>query len=772
MSAGKNNTMTTTTRKNGFPSEGKPWRPAPEDRGAQKQQATAWGLGLLLVGTCWLLDLGAVDRWQLPKAAWLRAGVPLLLGLALLRGLRGSLRRTDWAVAAYLAAAGLATATSIHPVASFHGNYLMYIWGLWTLLSLAGLYWLASRLPAEESETALFTAACIAGLGCLAAGFWLGGSTSTQGTTINYAGLLALLVPVLLAASWSAPTTAWRLAWLAVLAAASWQLLGTLSRGAWLGAGAGAVVLTLLCLPRPASWNKRQAGLWGAALAAVATGAVLLAPEEVRDRLAVLLDPGETSASARLGLWGMALDILRAHPLGTGLDTFGMVSPRFETPAFLDGTGGLLIATYAHNELLQVGATMGLPGLAAYLALWGLWVAAALKTVRAAQGARRVRLAGMLGGATALWVHSQFNFPSLAPLALQWAFLGCLCQNTGGSPHPDRTPGAAPVAAVCACLLIAAVSAWSMGRDWLADRAAQASRLALAGSRTDAAAAHAERALALNPRGANYAMHLSAALRQRALATRGTDGSRRDFARARDAARDYVGRHPYAADGWHNLAMALMWSALDVGREAGGDYIEEALAAERRAAELAPMRAAFPTALGEILHYAQRKPEAIEAWVKAADLDPGQPKANRWLARYVEREVFIAAPPDLVVEGAAPGETLDLREAGKALLKVANLRQESLRMELAPIRPRESLYQPPEGYEYAPLGAGVEPEVRAFELGPDEVRVLSFRLALPRGRRWQGRKLCYLVRLRCADFDVPVDKIIRVLVTLDKEKAS
>lgn len=89
-------------------------------------------------------------------------------------------------------------------------------------------------------------------------------------------------------------------------------MLVSFSRGAWLGAAAAAVVLGL-------PWLRRRFGAWllpgllfgGTLLCGVATLMLTL-----RGGLA------GASASARLMLWREALELLRIHPFGVGLDQF------------------------------------------------------------------------------------------------------------------------------------------------------------------------------------------------------------------------------------------------------------------------------------------------------------------------------------------------------------------------------------------------------------------------------------------------------------------
>ena len=73
-------------------------------------------------------------------------------------------------------------------------------------------------------------------------------------------------------------------------------------------------------------------------------------------------------SQSRLHIWIPALKIIKDYPiLGTGVDTFKAIFPKYEGLdfAYIDGTN--VSSRTAHNELLNIAATMGLIGLAIYL---------------------------------------------------------------------------------------------------------------------------------------------------------------------------------------------------------------------------------------------------------------------------------------------------------------------------------------------------------------------------------------------------------------------
>jgi O-antigen ligase len=726
-------------------------------------RAVALGLAGLLGLIVLAYDPGAADAYQLPKVALLRLGALALLAASIKALPAGAFKPTavDAPALAYLGVCGLFTILSLHSHTSFYGRAYLYAWGFWTLASFGVLFWIASRLDQKKLTENLFAVGLTVGVATLALGLLQGQSApiSTLGTPLNYAGWLAMLMPLGLGALLRVRGFGARLAWALTLLVVIHQLLATLSRSAWLGALAAAGLF--LWLNRGQFAQKKQAlALAGAVLGAGLLGFGLMGRTTVRERMGVFLSPTETSAQARLGLWKMGLRMMRDHKgWGTGLDTFGFLSPRYETADFRRGTGAKLVATYAHNELLQVGVTMGLLGLAAYAWLWLGWAAAALKRIDGAQGDVRLLSSALLSAAIALWVHSQFNFPSVATAAFQWSVMGSLIPRS--EARAAAVPSGARALAFGVCLIAFMAAGLRMGADWRADRLILKSRAALAGRDWNAAVENGEAAVRLNPWGSGYAMSLSNAYRNRGLALRGTPEMERDLASAVDVSRAALERQPLDPDGYHNYAMTLMWSALEAKKPLAG----EAADAELKAIELAPKLAALRASLGEIYHFAGRVGEAKRAWLAALLLDPRSTKANSWLERYMPKDVFLISPQDLVGGEVRPGEALDLRQAGAPLLKIVNMKERALRFELAMVAPHETLYEVPEGYAPAPAGTELAPETSVFDLAPNAVRALSLRILIPARSANFGKKFCLLVRARCLSYDVPVDRVVRVFVT-------
>lgn len=168
----------------------------------------------------------------------------------------------------------------------------------------------------------------------------------------------------------------WRLAWLAVAGSTALLVVGARSVTglALLGAGAATVALAAL----PALGERERMGRRVLIVAAIAAGALALAGLATTVLQAVGRD---LSLTGRDRIWEVTIDVLRGR-LWTGAG-FG---------AFWDGPAGAQVSAalgyrvgHAHNGLLQMATSLGLPGaillLVLYVAAW--WRALRAPAMRA-----------------------------------------------------------------------------------------------------------------------------------------------------------------------------------------------------------------------------------------------------------------------------------------------------------------------------------------------------------------------------------------------------
>jgi O-antigen ligase len=192
----------------------------------------------------------------------------------------------------------------------------------------------------------------------------------------------------------------WRFAAFAGFAAAFALLNLTLGRGAWLSFAAGLAGAVVLLF----QWRKWTHWLVAAALAGMMLGAFVMLPQSQKERFqrlyATLTAPapadGEETAARppdgniqrRLVAFETAWRVIKTHPIagaGYGYHNYAAVAKQYRPDWGTEGEiESELYQSHSHNNLLEVAAEMGWPGLAAYLGLHGsLFLLLAAATRRA-----------------------------------------------------------------------------------------------------------------------------------------------------------------------------------------------------------------------------------------------------------------------------------------------------------------------------------------------------------------------------------------------------
>jgi putative inorganic carbon (HCO3(-)) transporter len=152
------------------------------------------------------------------------------------------------------------------------------------------------------------------------------------------------------------------------------------------------------------------------------------------------LSRDETSFSQRPIIWGAALDMIREYPLtGYGLNQFRRREVRDTyVPDFV-----MTVIPHAHNELLQVGADTGIPGMIVYVG-WHIGLAVmAWRTWRRGDPFLRAVVAAAAGGLVA---HAIFGLGDAITLFdrftfAYWLLVGLVCGVyvlTGKKSAPSR----------------------------------------------------------------------------------------------------------------------------------------------------------------------------------------------------------------------------------------------------------------------------------------------------------------------------------------------
>jgi hypothetical protein len=275
-------------------------------------------------------------------------------------------------------------------------------------------------------------------------------------------------------------------------------------------------------------------------------------------RLLSLLDPTAGTGAIRLHIWKDTLGLIASRPLvGYGPDNFGLVFPSFQTGSW----SRLSLIDESHSELLQIAATQGVIGLAAFA--WLCIVFARLWW----KGRNQMMAGGILGACAGYLITVLVNF-SVVPAALPfWLFLGAAAVILQGEAAPGQAPQRAgrPLHLAAGLLTVAVLALPAVAVPYIADARLHDALTAFAAGDQGRAVSLVTDARSLQPQQPLYA----AAAGNVAMA-----GS--DWSRARDAYRTAASLGSFDPSVFRQLAIADGHLGLH----------DEAVAAAKRSVEL------------------------------------------------------------------------------------------------------------------------------------------------------------------------------------------
>lgn len=170
------------------------------------------------------------------------------------------------------------------------------------------------------------------------------------------------------------------------------------TRNAWVGTVLGLVVILLLM--------RRYRVILG--LIVVLLALYLVSPANIQQRLRAGFSPADINTRNRIELFGTSLRLIRAHPwIGVG-QRVSLEAPHYRgTSEFPDW-----MYLHMHNNILQIAAERGIPGL--ILWLWFMLVLGwqAFKAARSAGGSAVAAFAGLaaIGGWVAMMAAGMFEY--------------------------------------------------------------------------------------------------------------------------------------------------------------------------------------------------------------------------------------------------------------------------------------------------------------------------------------------------------------------------
>lgn len=202
-------------------------------------------------------------------------------------------------------------------------------------------------------------------------------------------------------------------------------LLFTQTRSSWLGFAIGLIILLIIQGRKIITTYWRQI-LILALLITVILAAIQLSPLRISLRLT------STSVSERTYTWKSSLKIIKKYPLfGCGLDNYGLVFPRF---AYLEHyrlksiSGVPATVDKAHNEMIQIASSMGIPALIIFLIILILFFIASSKFLINSLREKEISLnshlvQGILPAIFAYFVYLQFSFSVIVTSWIFWLLL-------------------------------------------------------------------------------------------------------------------------------------------------------------------------------------------------------------------------------------------------------------------------------------------------------------------------------------------------------------
>lgn len=248
--------------------------------------------------------------------------------------------------------------------------------------------------------------------------FWEGGFNPNE-----LAGVLAYLLP--LAAGLAVRNIRLKSGFSALLrigaGIAAFMMLAGLLLGQSLSAIAGcAVGLVVVFTPR-GLW--RYSALGGVLFIVIAQIAIMASPSNTITLLKSLSPrEGDNSLNHREVIWLSANAMLADHPLtGTGMSNFRFLRGPYPTPGYEN-----VLTPHAHNEILQIGADLGLPGIIVFVGWYGVSGYLLLMTWKRGDDRLRILAVSLAGG---LISHAIYGLADAIPLwdrfyFIHWLMLG------------------------------------------------------------------------------------------------------------------------------------------------------------------------------------------------------------------------------------------------------------------------------------------------------------------------------------------------------------
>jgi O-antigen ligase len=322
-------------------------------------------------------------------AKWLVVSVLALVGLAALFT-DGRVRFLGWATGAltlFVLWSALAAALGLDRWSSWLGTPERHL-GVLTWVLCLGMF-VAGQSRSSEGDARLLRGGAVvalAGIGiyCSIEAIWgrpiaVDIVTSRLGGPFGSAAYLGaasvLLTPLAVGMAFDHTVRGWaRIGSAFAALGGAVAVVGSGTRGAWLGM---LVAIGILAAFRW-RWISTHIGSFTTIVAvAAAIAALVLSLKPLRHGVHDLVDRGQVSSTARVDEWRVALRVIADHPVvGVGPESYRLAFPGKVDAAYERAYGRVEVPDRAHDVVLDVAATTGIPGVLLYLVA-ALGVAAA-----------------------------------------------------------------------------------------------------------------------------------------------------------------------------------------------------------------------------------------------------------------------------------------------------------------------------------------------------------------------------------------------------------
>lgn len=426
-----------------------------------------WGLIVLVISLPLAFSPKILDVFNLPKVTILRVIVLIMLSSWIVKTVeKGEFtwRKSplNLPVLIFVFVTFIATIFSTNPYHSFFGQHMYHMEGLWATLIYVTLYFLViANLDVSKIHKIILIFLIVSGVTVvygLLQHFgiefvnWQTSSKeriwSSMGNPNFFAGFLVMAIPlsIVVLLDWRRKNgNKLPLKTALLITLLCFQLLClnfTYSRASWIGLFFGLAIIAIL-------WRKQLGKmrkifkftilvLFIALLFVFSFKAIemrKLALENLEPletyglisktvkRIVSVIDLSDADAASRISGWKSAMEMIKERPLlGVGPDTLSINFRRYMFPEFSRLIGKALAnPAYAHNEVLQIAATMGIVGLLSYLWL----LLSYFRTITKFPDLRQDPIVvGITASISAVLVNNLFSFHTVTTATLFWLFLG------------------------------------------------------------------------------------------------------------------------------------------------------------------------------------------------------------------------------------------------------------------------------------------------------------------------------------------------------------